>query len=186
MESFRIINSVTLTPWQVQFRFSLFPGPGLETAHVVGPISFAAGLLSQVAYKSPMSLNGFTAWELRQRPWNANIFRNVQNPCYYIPLNPGCFIGIPLMVYLNPHITGQYFLPQGCFAVTQLSCFRDTKSWNDATHVSRHDSLRLKKSWAQGQVQLQLEQQCLAHRPLKPNIRRWWKISRTNYPTWVV
>ena len=26
----------------------------------------------------------------------------------YVPLNPGCFIGILMMIYFNPYITGQY------------------------------------------------------------------------------
>ena len=31
-----------------------------------------------------------------------------QKKNYYFPLNPGCLIGIRIMGYYNPHITGQY------------------------------------------------------------------------------
>ena len=68
---------------------------------------------------------------------------NVQNP-YDIPWNPGWLIGILIMAYYNPYITGSYFIPFiqqiAGVLVTQLDLFFTYQpGWPNPRSPSSHE-----------------------------------------------
>ena len=59
-------------------------------------------VLKSVIGNKYLTLNLLDTWDIWVEPGK-------KQP--YLPLNPGCLIGILTMSYYNPHITGQYFIP---------------------------------------------------------------------------